>query len=271
LISASFIAWTARTSPQSSLPQQQEKQSFEEQTNRDSDDTDVSPTIAQPQEQSPVDSNKQYLAKLKLELAKKWPNNRTIKVVAHGHSVPTGYFRGGRVETFSAYPHLLHRKIAKSYPTAVVSMMPTGIGGENAPQGMLRFEEDVLALKPDVVTIDYGLNDRTVGLKKARDAWSKMILAAKKHGVKVILLTPTGDLNADILDDDDPLSQHAAQIRELAAEHQVGLVDSYKIFREFAKRNGEYKTLMSQGNHPNRKGHLLVADELATWFSTQSD
>lgn len=220
--------------------------------------------------QSDASSPRRYLSDLKLELKKKWPKNRTVKIVAHGHSVPTGYFRGGQVQTFSAYPHLLHRKIAKSYPTAVVSVIPTGIGGENAPQGVKRFQEDVLALKPDVITIDYGLNDRSIGLEAARAAWSKMIVSAKEQGVKVILLTPTGDLTADILDDNDPLSLHADQIRELAAEHQVGLVDSYKLFQDFLKRKGEYKSLMSQSNHPNLKGHQLVADSLATWFSVRS-
>lgn len=207
-----------------------------------------------------------YLDKIKSELTKKWPKNRTIKIITHGHSVPTGYFRSGRVETFGSYPHLLHQKLAELYPFAVINITPTGIGGETAVQGVKRFERDVLALNPDVVTIDYGLNDRGPGLEKSRKAWTKMIQMAKAKGVKVILLTPTGDLNAKIHDETDPLSQHAAQIRELAAEHQVGLVDSYACFGQYSKRTGNYKNIMSQGNHPNRHGHTLVAEQLTRWF-----
>jgi arylsulfatase A-like enzyme len=207
-----------------------------------------------------------YLKKIKIEFAKKWPKNRTVKLVAHGHSVPTGYFKNGKVETFQSYPHLLHQKLAELYPFAVVNMTPTGIGGETAVQGVKRFEKDVLALKPDIVTIDYGLNDRREGLEKTRKAWTKMIKMAKAKKIKVILLTPTGDLNAKIDDETDPLSQHVEQIRELAAEHQVGLVDSYQCFRDYAARTGEYKSIMSQGNHPNRRGHILVAEKLTKWF-----
>jgi lysophospholipase L1-like esterase len=208
-----------------------------------------------------------YLQPLKSELQLRWPKNRTIRIAAHGHSVPTGYFRGGKVETFKAYPHLLHVKIADAYPSAAINMIPTGIGGENAVQGVKRFAEDVLALKPDVVTIDYGLNDRGVSLKAAREAWSTMIEMSKEQGAKVILLTPTGDLGANIPDASDILSQHATQIRELASEHEVGLVDSYQIFRDHAARNVGYEDLMSQGNHPNLSGHQLVAEGLAKWFA----
>ncbi len=207
-----------------------------------------------------------YLQSIKDQLKRRWPKNRTIRIAAHGHSVPTGYFRRGKVETFKSYPHLLHHRISEAYPTAVINMIPTGIGGENAVQGAQRFTEDVLALKPDVVTIDYGLNDRNVGLEASRKAWIEMINLAKEQGAKVILLTPTGDLNANIPDASDILSQHATQIRELAAEHQVALVDSYQIFRDHAKQNDGYEDLMSQGNHPNLKGHQLVAAELAKWF-----
>jgi arylsulfatase A-like enzyme/lysophospholipase L1-like esterase len=207
-----------------------------------------------------------YLNEIKKELTKKWPKNRTIKIVTHGHSVPTGYFRSGRVETFGSYPHLLHQKLAQQYPYAVINVTPTGIGGETAVRGVKRFERDVLALNPDVITIDYGLNDRGPGLKKSRTAWTQMIKMAKAKGIKVILLTPTGDLNAKITDATDPLSQHAAQIRELAAEHQVGLVDSYGCFVDYLQRTGDYKEIMSQGNHPNRRGHTLVAEQLTRWF-----
>ena len=207
-----------------------------------------------------------YLDELKQELKKKWPKNRSIRIVAHGHSVPTGYFKGGQVETFKSYPHLLHRQMAAAYPTAVISVVPTGVGGENATRGLQRFREDVLALKPDVIIIDYGLNDRAVGLEAARKAWTQMIQMAKSQGAKVVLLTPSGDLNADIFDEKDSLSLHAMQIRAMAAKHNVGLVDSYKLFRTYSKKHNGYKAIMSQSNHPNLMGHRMIADELANWF-----
>ena len=69
----------------------------------------------------------------------------------------------------------------------------------------------MLCQLPDVVTIDYGLNDRRIGLQRAEAAWRDMIRAAKERGVKVILLTRTPDLGAKLDDPHDPLNEQAAQ------------------------------------------------------------
>lgn len=195
-----------------------------------------------------------------------WPQNRTVNIVCHGHSVPAGYFKTPEVRTLESYPHRLHVGLAKRFPHAVINVVVTAIGGENSEQGAARFEKDVLTHRPDVVTIDYGLNDRRLGLERARKSWVTMIELAKAKGIKVLLLTPTPDLSAKLDDENDPLNQHAKQIRELAREHGTGLVDSLAAFQTFAKSDGDISTLMSQRNHPNEKGHELVARALLKWF-----
>mgnify|MGYP001788605208 CR=1 FL=1 len=62
-------------------------------------------------------------------MQKTWPNNRTINVVFHGHSVPSGYFATPLFNTLAAYPHLTLKSIKSSYPNAVVNMITTSIGG----------------------------------------------------------------------------------------------------------------------------------------------
>jgi lysophospholipase L1-like esterase len=207
-----------------------------------------------------------YLSDISALLKKTWPQNRLVNIVCHGHSVPAGYFKTPIVDTFNAYPHLLHKGLKDQFPHAVINVINTSIGGENSVSGAQRFERDVLSHKPDVVTIDYALNDRGVGLPRAKAAWSEMIEKAKAAGVKVILLTPTADMGAKMDDPNDPLNQHAQQIRELAAKYNVGLVDSIEFFKQHVKAGGKLDELMSQGNHPNRKGHDLVAADLVAWF-----
>jgi lysophospholipase L1-like esterase len=135
-------------------------------------------------------------------------------------------------------------------------------------QGEKRFQRDVLALKPDVVTIDYSLNDRSLGAPAVRSAWKSMIVSAKEAGILVVLLTPTPDLNEDILDRNAPLASHATQVRELAKELDVRLVDSYQKFLDLKSKGTDLKPYMSQNNHPNRAGHLIVAAELEKVFAS---
>ncbi len=209
-----------------------------------------------------------YLTNLTVELCRTWPANRTVNVVCHGHSVPAGYFKTPVVDTFNAYPHLLHRGLKARFPFAVLNVTVTAIGGEDSESGARRFARDVLARRPDVVTIDYALNDRRLGLARAEAAWRSMITNATACGLKIILLTPTPDLAAKLDDSTDPLHQHAAQVRRLAAEYQVALVDSLAAFRARVKGGAQLEELMSQGNHPNGAGHDLVAAELLRWFPT---
>ena len=93
-----------------------------------------------------------------------------------------------------------------------------------------------------------------------------MIAQAKAAGAKVILLTPTPDTAAKLDDPADPLSQHAEQIRHLARENGVALVDSLARFRDRLRAGEPLESFMSQGNHPNRRGHEIVAAELLRWF-----
>jgi lysophospholipase L1-like esterase len=217
-------------------------------------------------EKTSVADQKTYLKDLADLLNTDWPKNRTVNFVCHGHSVPAGYFKTPKVDTMNAYPHLWHEEIAKKFPHAVTNVIVTAIGGENSIAGEARFDRDVLAMKPDVVTIDYCLNDRYIGLEKAKAAWSSMIEKAQAAGVKVILLTPTPDQSAKLDDPQDPLNLHAEQVRELAAKYHVGLVDSAKAFREAIKKGAKLEALMSQVNHPNGAGHELVSKELIQWL-----
>lgn len=213
-----------------------------------------------------LSSTSEYLRPIKDELVKEWPKNRTINLVFHGHSVPAGYFKTPVVNTVDAYPYQVLRLLKEKYPLAVINVINTAIGGEHSESGQKRFESEVLRYKPDVLFIDYALNDRGLGLEVARTAWEKMIVRAQKPGIKIILLTPSPDLGIDIMESDNILEQHAKQIRELAHKYGVGLVDSYSGFHEIKAAGGDLGDYMSQVNHPNKKGHELIARETLKYF-----
>lgn len=218
-------------------------------------------------QQNQVADSATYLSAIKNDLQVKWSKNRTINLVFHGHSVPSGYFKTPIVNTLGAYPYLVLKKIKEQYPYAVVNTIVTAIGGENAEKGALRFDSDVLIHKPDLLFIDYALNDRNIGLERAYKAWDEMIKKALSKGIKVILLTPSPDAKLDNANPENELAKHAAQIRKLAAENNVGLVDSYKAFAFLYSDKAELDKYMAQFNHPNELGHELIAGEILKWFN----
>ena len=207
-----------------------------------------------------------YLTDIKTELKKEWPKNRTINLVFHGHSVPAGYFKTPLVNTFDSYPMQVLKMVKEKYPFAVINIINTSIGGENSLSGEKRFDSTVLNHQPDVLFIDYALNDRSAGLEKAAKAWSTMIEKALKKNIKVILLTPSPDQRIDILSPNNELEKHALQIKALAKKYDVGLIDSYEEFRNKVLSGEPITNYMSQVNHPNQQGHLLIANKIAKFF-----
>lgn len=207
-----------------------------------------------------------YLSEVKNELKKEWPKNRTINLVFHGHSVPSGYFRTPIVNTFGSYPYLILKGLKNKYPYAVINVIVTGIGGENSVNGEKRFNVDVLTHKPDVLFIDYALNDRMIGPERSETAMRKMIAAALKKNVKIILLTPSLHQDYNYLDPGNAYEPFEKELFALAKAYQIGLADSYSLFKEKLKEGHKVTEFMSQVNHPNEKGHQVIADGVLAWF-----
>ncbi|MDG1277703.1 MAG: GDSL-type esterase/lipase family protein [Algoriphagus sp.] len=214
----------------------------------------------------PKEYTSDYLNDLKIEFQKKWPENRTINLVFHGHSVPAGYFKTPIVNTLESYPYLVLKELKAQYPYAVINIINTSIGGEDSKSGARRFKSDVLIHKPDVLFIDYALNDRSLGIDSAKVEWESMIQMALEADIKIILLTPSPDQKIDLKEDDTILDQHANQIRALSEKYEVGLADSYALFKNEVISGGDLVSLMSQGNHPNEKGHALIAKGILEYF-----
>jgi len=208
----------------------------------------------------------EYLKEMKTDLRKEWPKNKTINLVFHGHSVPAGYFKTPVVNTLGSYPFQVLKALKTQYPYAVINVINTSIGGENSVKGAKRFDSEVLVHRPDLLFIDYGLNDRSIGLEKAGIAWESMIRKALRKNIKVILLTPSPDQKVNLTNPDNELGKHALQIKNLAKKYGVGLADSYEQFHKIAVSGDTISNYMSQVNHPNEKGNHLIAGEIMKYF-----
>ncbi len=198
-------------------------------------------------------------AELLRDLETAWPKNRTINLVFHGHSVPAGYHKTPEVRPFESYPHLVHLALKQKYPLAVINVVVTAIGGEDSIAGAARFERDVVSHRPDVVFIDYALNDRRKVPAQVEAAWLAMIHSARKHAIPVVLITPTGDAKADLTNPADPLCQRAVFSREVAGNEKLILADVFQAWQQEVAAGTPQIELLSQGNHPNLRGHALAA------------
>jgi lysophospholipase L1-like esterase len=191
-----------------------------------------------------------------------------LKIVCLGDSVTKGERPGVKAdETFCV---VLEKKLLKADPKAQV--INAGIGGHTTLNALARFERDVLAVKPTHVVIMFGLNDSWIDKDRTEPRLSpaefagnlkKMVGSLKERKVTVLLLTPNPviapkygpDRNAN-------LKKYVTEVRRLAREERVTLVDVYARFGELPLEGTDLNTLFTDAMHPNPKGHELLADLL---------
>lgn len=139
-----------------------------------------------------------------------------------------------------------------------------GISGQTTPQMLLRFKQDVLALKPKAVHILAGVNDIAgntgpTTLEDIENNISSMVELAKAHGVQVILATPLPAARftwAPQLTPGPQVVRYAEWVRRYAAEQNVVLADYYPVL---ATPDGAMKSeLGPDGVHPNKAGYALM-------------
>ena len=81
----------------------------------------------------------------------------------HDHRESSGYLRKPEVNTFNSNPFLLLKRLTVKYSSAVINVIKTCKGGKKFEQGAKRFKKEVLIYQPDILFIDYALNDRVIG------------------------------------------------------------------------------------------------------------
>jgi lysophospholipase L1-like esterase len=144
------------------------------------------------------------------------------------------------------------------------SRVNRGISGQTTPQMLLRFKQDVLALKPKAVHILAGVNDIAgntgpTTLEDIENNIASMVELAKAHGVQVILATPlpAGKFTwAPQLTPGPQVAQYADWVRRYAAAQDLVLADYYPVL---ATPDGALKPeLGPDGVHPNKDGYALM-------------
>ena len=166
------------------------------------------------------------------------------------------------------------------------SVHNAGVPSNTTKNARSRFARDVLAHKPRVVVIQFGINDAAVDVWKDPPATASrvplteyeqnlrwMITALRERQAKPVLMTTNPTRWTSKLRDlygrppyrpDEPdgfdapvLARYNEAVRKLAAELAVPLVD---VHEAFTAKNAD--KLLLDGLHPNDAGHQLIADLL---------
>ena len=168
------------------------------------------------------------------------------RVVFLGNSITEGWS--------AANPYFFNNK----------SYINRGIGGQTTPQMLLRFRQDVINLKPEVVHILAGTNDIAentgpISLEQIRDNILSMVQLAKANGIKPIVCSVLPAYDYPWRPNKNPnikIPKLNAMLEEMAARNQVMYLD---YFSEMAdSRNGLPKKYTTDEVHLTKEGYDIM-------------
>ena len=140
-----------------------------------------------------------------------------------------------------------------------------GISGQTTPQILLRFRQDVIALKPKVVVILAGTNDiaENTGpttLAAIEDNLTSMVDLAERNGIRVVLSSLLPALQYPWRPDLAPVEKIRALndwMKDYAAKERLVFIDYHSAMAN--DKRGLKAELSADGVHPNKAGYAVMA------------
>lgn len=185
-------------------------------------------------------------------------------------------FYGDSITEQRLYTRYVQQYIQCRYPELKVKFYNAGWSGDTAPGGLKRLERDVTWLKPNVVTLFFGMNDgryRPVedsiinAFKQGEEGIIKELIG---KGVRVVVYTP-GAVDYDkkpALKEakyNDNLEALGKAALELAKQYNLPSADVIHpmiAFQNAQKARNPNFTMIPDAVHPNAAGHLMMAQEM---------
>ncbi len=194
---------------------------------------------------------------------KKLRAGEKIRIVAYGDSITAG----GDAST----PALIFWErwadaLRQKYPRATIETINGATGGDSTVQGLQRLSEKVLAQKPDLVLIGFGMNDHNRGGVPPgafADNLRTMIDRVRAGTGAEIVLFSAFPPNPKWHYSSHNMAAYAAATEQVAREKQCVFADVYHLWLQFAGKKKPEDLLGNNINHPNDFGHWIYFQALA--------
>lgn len=188
-------------------------------------------------------------------------NGCDVTIVAFGDSITAGYaVRRG-------FPTLWKESLQRKYPDARIEMINSGVSGDTTMDGLARLDWTVLSYEPDLVTINFGINDCVfgLGLDEFETNIVEMVLRIRAGPGSEILLLSSQPLETPPYD--RLVRDYYQAVERVAKEMDVGFVDVYWAWMDRDKSGMPLSWLIIPGlDHPNEAGYRIIAEELMKLF-----
>ncbi|CAN5196131.1 SGNH/GDSL hydrolase family protein [soil metagenome] len=194
-------------------------------------------------------------------VAGKLAAGQPVVIIAFGSSSTEGY--GSTAPEFT-YPNRLAAQLHRSYPTADITVVNRGKGGEDAPEMMRRLQSDVINFKPDLVIWQVGTNAVLRNLDPGETAKEieEGVARIQAGGADLVLVDPqySPAVNAK----PENASKMIGTLKKIAELRHVGIFPRFEVMREWHEGQSMAfdSFVIADGLHMNDWGYACFAQLL---------
>ena len=184
-----------------------------------------------------------------------------VTIVAFGDSITAGFaVRRG-------FPSFWREMLQQKYPEARLELINSGISGDTTLDGLARLDWAVRSYEPDLVTINFGINDCVLGmgLDEFEMNLVEIVRRIRAGPDSEILLLSSQPLETPPYD--KIVQDYYQTVERVAKEMNVGFVDVHGAWMEHVRIGTPLSSMIIPGlDHPNEAGYRIIAEELMNLF-----
>jgi lysophospholipase L1-like esterase len=175
---------------------------------------------------------------------------KDLNIVFIGGSITEG---SGASDYSKTYVNLVSEFMVKKYENNNVNVINVGASGTGSNFAIFRLTRDVIEYDPDIVFIEFAVNDRIVNSQEVSvfmEGIVRKLVNLKKRPKIVILIAPTemSDACGDV---------H----KKIGYYYNIPVIDIQDyIWREIGKGSFYWKDISKDSLHPNDFGHRMYAE-----------
>jgi lysophospholipase L1-like esterase len=184
-----------------------------------------------------------------------------VVIIAFGSSSTAGY--GASSPEFN-YPNRLAAQLHRQYPTADITVINRGQGGEDAPEMMKRLQTSVIDMHPDLVIWQVGTNAVLRNLDPADTA--KMvedgIMRIQASGADLVLVDP--QYSPRVNEHAESAGKMMNLLNKVAELRHVGIFPRFEVMRDWHEKQAipMNNFVIDDGLHMNDWGYACFAQLL---------
>ncbi len=198
-------------------------------------------------------------------------NKEKVRYLVFGDSISAG---GDASREEFAFYNRLASELGRLFAGAVLEVVKKAIGGENSSDGLSRLEGDIIEMRPDLISIGYGMNDQCTMSEEVRNCIPPGLF---EHNIRHMVNRIQKATEADIIfitpcisnplwvHSSGDLAIYADILKRIGTESGVAVADVHDLWMKELQAGKTHESLLLNNiNHPNDYGHQIYYEALAS-------